>query len=99
MPAAARVGDATLHGTPLGSSPGSANVMIGGLPAWRAGVDFHICPLFDGPTKPHTGGMVMYGSSKVFINNFPATRQGDQIIETGTVNIITAGSAKVIIGG
>ncbi len=99
MPPAARVGDNTLHGTPLGPGPGSANVQIGGLPAWRAGLDSHVCPLFDGPTKPHTGGQVMNGSSKVFINKSPAVRQGDQVIEAGTVNLITSGSPKVIIGG
>ena len=38
MPPAARVGDQTSHGTPLGPDPGSANVLIGGMPAWRAGL-------------------------------------------------------------
>ncbi len=33
---AARLGDSTAHGTPLGGSPGSLNVFIGGKPAWRA---------------------------------------------------------------
>ena len=32
---AARVGDATEHGTPLGEGPGSDNVIIGGDKAWR----------------------------------------------------------------
>jgi uncharacterized Zn-binding protein involved in type VI secretion len=99
MPPAARVGDATSHGKPLGPGVGSANVNIGGRPAWRATVDMHICPLFDGPSKPHTGGMVLSGSTKVFINKSPAVRQGDQIIETGAVNMIVAGCPNVIIGG
>ena len=99
MPPAARVGDNTLHGTPLGPGLGSANVKIGGLPAWRAGVDSHVCPLFDGPSKPHKGGQVKDGSSKVFINKSPAVRQGDQVIEAGTVNLITSGCLKVKIGG
>jgi uncharacterized Zn-binding protein involved in type VI secretion len=32
---AARVSDMTAHGSPLAPGPGSANVLIGGLPAWR----------------------------------------------------------------
>lgn len=36
MPRLARVTDPTSHGTPLGAGPGSPNVRIGGLPAWRA---------------------------------------------------------------
>ena len=39
---AARTGDATTHGTPLGPGPGCATVLIGGLPAWRAVVDTHL---------------------------------------------------------
>ena len=41
MSAAARAGDNTLHGSPLGPGLGSANVIIGGMPAWRALVDLH----------------------------------------------------------
>jgi uncharacterized Zn-binding protein involved in type VI secretion len=36
MPFAARVTDTTGHGNPLNPGPGSTDVMIGGLPAWRA---------------------------------------------------------------
>jgi uncharacterized Zn-binding protein involved in type VI secretion len=32
---AARLGDPTMHGTPLAPGPGSPNVMIGMKPAWR----------------------------------------------------------------
>ena len=35
-PPAARIFDATAHGDPLKPGPGSPNVLIGGLPAWRA---------------------------------------------------------------
>ncbi len=97
MPPAARVGDQTSHGTPL-TGLGSANVFIGGLPAWRAITDVHTCPLSDGP-KPHVGGTVMLGSTKVFINGFAAVRQGDTIIEAGPPNSIVVGSVKVNIGG
>ena len=33
--AAARIGDMTAHGGPLGPGPGSPNVFIGGMPAWK----------------------------------------------------------------
>ena len=98
MPPAARLGDATSHGKPLSPGTGSATVLIGGMPAWRAGIDTHVCPLSDGP-KPHVGGKVAVGSTKVFINGFPAARQGDTIVEAGPPNAIAAGCVKVIIGG
>ena len=97
MPAAARVGDQTSHGTPL-TGVGSPNVLIEGRPAWRATIDVHTCPSSDGP-KPHVGGSVVKGSTKVFINKFPAARQGDMVVEAGPPNSITAGSMKVVIGG
>jgi uncharacterized Zn-binding protein involved in type VI secretion len=36
MPPAARVTDITVHGSPMVPGIGSPNVLIGGLPAWRA---------------------------------------------------------------
>lgn len=98
MPFAARVGDLTSHGTPLTPGPGSANVLIGGLPAWRATADTHTCPLATGPV-PHVGGVVALGSFTVLINNLPAARQGDIIIEGGPPNSIVMGCPTVIIGG
>jgi uncharacterized Zn-binding protein involved in type VI secretion len=97
MAAAARVGDDTGHRTPLSGGLGSPNVFIGGMPAWRT-CDVHTCPLSTG-TKPHVGGMVTQGSSKVFINGFPAARQGDTIAESGETNAISGGFMKVQIGG
>src|SRR5687767_6863973 len=98
MPMAARVGDTTSHGTPLAPGPGSVNVLIGNMPAWRATSDTHACPLSDGP-KPHVGGVVVKGSLTVLINNLPAARQGDTIVEAGPPNTIVAGCPTVIIGG
>lgn len=95
MPPAARAGDMTGHGTPLGPGPGSANVLIGGMPAWRATADFHTCPL---TYPPHAGGMVQSGSATVLINNLPAARQGDMIVESGTPNTIVKGCPTVLIG-
>ena len=97
MPLAARVGDQTSHGTPLGPGPGSVNVLIGGMPAWRATADFHACPLATG-TVPHVGGTVLVGSTTVLINNLPAARQGDMITENGPPNTIAVGCPTVLIG-
>ena len=96
MPPAARTGDLTSHGTPLSPGPGSFNVLIGGLPAWRATVDFHSCPLVSG--SPHIGGIATVGSVTVMINNFPAVRQGDLITESGPPNSILIGDPTVLIG-
>lgn len=98
MPFAARMGDQTSHGTPLSPGPGSANVLIGGAPAWRATADFHTCPLFNGPA-PHVGGVVTLGSATVLINNLPAARQGDMITESAPPNSIVMGCPTVQIGG
>jgi uncharacterized Zn-binding protein involved in type VI secretion len=94
---AARVGDQTSHGTPLSPGPGSVNVLIGDKPAWRAGSDFHTCPLSDGP-KPHVGGVVAIGSVTVLIGGLPAARQGDQVVEVGAPNAILLGELTVLIG-
>lgn len=93
---AARVGDTTSHGTPLGPGPGCPTVMIAGMPAWRVG-DTHACPLSDGP-KPHVGGMVAMGSVSVTIAGMPAARAGDSIVEAGAPNAIAAGAPTVLIG-
>jgi uncharacterized Zn-binding protein involved in type VI secretion len=97
-PPAARVGDLTSHGTPLGPGPGCPTVLIGGKPAWRAGGDMHACPLFDGP-KPHVGGVVVKGSATVTIGGMPAARVGDSISEAGAPNSIAMGAPNVEIGG
>ena len=97
MPPAARVGDSTSHGTPLAPGPGSANVLIGGQPAFRDGSDFHACPLYSGDTA-HVGGTISVGSATVLINGFPAARQGDMIFENGPPNSIVAGCPTVMIG-
>lgn len=98
MPMAARLGDLTGHGSPLGPGPGSPTVFIGGQPAWCAGVDTHACPLVNG-VVPHVGGVVAKGSLTVCIDGFPAARQGDQIVEAGGPNPISVGCPTVMIGG
>jgi uncharacterized Zn-binding protein involved in type VI secretion len=96
MPPAARMGDMTAHGTPLSPGPGSVNVLIGGLPAWRATADMHTCPLVTA-LVPHVGGVVAMGSPTVLINGLPAARQGDMITESGPPNSIVMGCLTVII--
>lgn len=97
MPPAARIGDMTGHGTPLGPGPGSFNVLIGGMPAWRAISDFHACPLVT-VLVPHVGGVVSLGSTTVLINSLPAARMGDLITEGGPPNSILMGCPTVLIG-
>ncbi len=94
---AARMGDQTSHGTPLAPGPGSANVLIGGIPAWRATADFHACPLVTA-LVPHVGGVVAMGSTTVMINGLPAVRQGDMIVETAPPNSVAMGCLTVMIG-
>ncbi len=94
---AARVGDMTSHGTPLSPGPGCPTVLIGGMPAWRAAMDTHICPLVDG-VKPHVGGVVAVGSVTVLIGGAPAARVGDMVVEAGAPNAIALGAMNVLIG-
>ena len=93
---AARIGDMTSHGTPLAPGPGSPTVIIGGKFAWRAGSDFHACPLFNG-LVPHVGGVVALGSLTVLIGGLPAARQGDFVAEAPP-NTILLGDVTVLIG-
>jgi uncharacterized Zn-binding protein involved in type VI secretion len=67
------------------------------MPAWRVGSDTHACPLVTG-VVPHVGGVVAVGSLTVFINNLPAARQGDVIVEGGPPNTIAVGCPTVMIG-
>jgi len=161
---AARITDNVVHPLPpvLTPGPGSSNVLIGFLPAWRgipaaaaaalqaakqasdiaiqaaesatlaaagtpgapaayaaeqaaktaalsalssmisgmAGMsDIHACTT-PSPVPPHGPGVVIDGSATVLINNMPACRLGDTIIEPlGPPNKIVKGETTVIIGG
>jgi uncharacterized Zn-binding protein involved in type VI secretion len=63
------------------------------------GADIHVCttPL---PIPPHGPGVVIDGSTTVLINNLPACRLGDTVLEAvGPPNKIVKGETTVIIGG
>jgi uncharacterized Zn-binding protein involved in type VI secretion len=63
------------------------------------GADIHTCatPL---PIPPHGPGVVIDGSTTVLINNLPACRMGDTVLEAvGPPNKIVKGEMTVIIGG
>jgi len=98
QPYAARILDPTAHGAPLTPGPGSPNVLIGGLPAWRASVDFSMCPIVKG-TVPDVGGTVVAGTPTVLINSMQACRAGDQVLEVpGGSNPILMGCSTVLVG-
>ncbi|MBL8227942.1 MAG: PAAR domain-containing protein [Bryobacterales bacterium] len=68
------------------------------ITAAAGGADIHMCttPL---PIPPHGPGVVIDGSPTVLINNLPACRMGDTIIEAiGPPNKIVKGEFTVLIG-
>jgi uncharacterized Zn-binding protein involved in type VI secretion len=102
MPPAARIVDPTTHGAPLSPGPGSMNVLIGGLPAWRTLIDQHACPAVS-ISGADGVGMVMKGSLTVLINTQMACRMGDIVVEIpglamGPANPILMGCPTVLIG-
>jgi len=102
MPPAARVTDLTTHGAPLSPGPGSSDVLIGYLPAWRTMIDQHACPLVSVSGADGVGS-VMIGSLTVMIDYQMACRIGDIVIEKpglamGPMNPIVMGEMTVIIG-
>jgi uncharacterized Zn-binding protein involved in type VI secretion len=73
MPAAARVGDPTVHGGVV-VGPGVATVLIGGMPAAVMG-DMHACPI---PPPSHIpSSPFVAGSATVMIQGRPALRASD----------------------
>lgn len=92
MPAAARVGDLTVHGGTV-AGPGAPNVLIGGQPAAVAG-DMHTCPLGSNAHPP--ASPFPMGSSSVLIGGRPALRTGDAC---GCGASAAVGLPSVQIGG
>jgi uncharacterized Zn-binding protein involved in type VI secretion len=73
--------------------------MSSAIASASAGADIHNC-LTPSPVPPHGPGVVITGSATVMINNLPAARQTDTILEPlGPPNTITKGQFNVIIGG
>lgn len=90
MPAAARLGDQTGHGAPIGP-PGVVTVLIGGLPAATVGSS-HVCTI---PLHP-PGVILPPGCPTVLIGGLPAARVGD-LATCGAP--IVMGAFTVMIGG
>lgn len=89
--AAAKAAEETAK-TTAASTMGS---MINGA---AGGADIHSC-LTLLPVPPHGPGVVIDGSATVMINNLPACRVGDTIMEAvGPPNKIAMGEMTVIIG-
>src|SRR5215470_566146 len=85
---AARLGDSTMHGSPLLGAC-ATTVLIGGKPAWR-GTDQHTCPIPNAPPPvcdgaPHGPGITAPipdgGLGMVIIQGKPAARLGDLVTE------------------
>jgi uncharacterized Zn-binding protein involved in type VI secretion len=61
--------------------------------------DMHVCPL-PCPIPPHGPGFVIQGSGTVLLDNLPACRQGDKVMEAcGGSDPIAMGCVTVDIGG
>lgn len=89
---AALAAEQTLKGT-IASTLGAAISAMGAM------ADIHNCTV-PSPVPPHGPGVVIDGSKTVLINNMPACRQGDTILEPlGPPNKIAKGEMTVIIGG
>jgi len=82
-----------------GVKAAAAAQMGSAITSAAGGADIHACttPL---PIPPHGPGVVIDGSQTVLINNLPACRMGDTVLEAvGPPNKIVAGEMTVIIGG
>jgi hypothetical protein len=76
----------------------AAAAMGGLISGMAAGADIHICPI-PLPIPPHGPGVVIDGSQTVLINNLPACRLGDTVLEAvGPPDKIVLGCMTVIIG-
>ncbi len=73
---------------------------VASMSSAMAAFDTHICPVPSGPVPaPHGPGVVLQASTTVVINNMPAARQGDKVVETlGGPDAIAKGCTTVLIG-
>ena len=78
------------------SSAAAMSATIGAAAA--GGASMHAC-LLPWPIPPHGPGVVIDGSSTVIIENMPACRMGDTIVEAiGPPNKILLGCLTVVVG-
>jgi len=77
----------------------AANAAAGAMAS--TGASMHNCSMPTPPIPvPHGPGYVIDGSKTVMINNLPASRQGDTVMEIlGGPDKIVMGAMTVIIGG
>ncbi|MFH1109174.1 MAG: PAAR domain-containing protein [Planctomycetota bacterium] len=81
-----------------GIKAAAAAAMSAAMSAMAGMADMHICPI-PVPIPPHGPGFVTKGSKNVFINNLPACRQGDKVLEAaGGSDPIAMGCQTVLIG-
>lgn len=92
MPPAARVADTTTHGGII-VGPGTATVLIAGMPAAVAG-DNHVCPI-PPPAHVPTVSPFPMGSTTVMIGGKPALRVGDTCLCGAAAAV---GAPTVMIG-
>ena len=91
--AAAKAAEITVKTTALAN-------MSSMISSMSMGADIHFCTTPFPVVPPHGPGVVIDGSKTVLINNLPAARQGDTVLEAiGGPNKITMGCTSVIIGG
>lgn len=93
MPPAARVTDPTAHPGVI-AGPGCPTVLIGGMPAARAG-DLHTCSM-PPPAGPHPPSPLAPGVPTVLIGGMPAAVMGNM---SGCGAPIILGCPTVMIGG
>jgi uncharacterized Zn-binding protein involved in type VI secretion len=75
------------------------SAMSSAITSAAAGADIHTCTT-PFPVPPHGPGVDITGSKTVMLNNLPAGRMGDTILEAiGPPNSITKGEMTVMIGG
>jgi uncharacterized Zn-binding protein involved in type VI secretion len=101
MRMAARITDPTAHGIPAVPGPGSANVLIGYMPAWRTILDTCVCPLPvapPAPLPPHGPEKCYLGSTTVLVNFQMACRMGDILQAAGPPNTFAMGHVMTLIG-
>ena len=97
---AAEAATTAAAGTPGAPAAYAAEQALSSMISGMAGMsDIHACTT-PSPVPPHGPGVVIDGSATVLINNMPACRLGDTIIEPlGPPNKIVKGETTVIIGG